>query len=340
MQITEQKNISKARSILLVWLCFVLFLVLAMIIIGGVTRLSGSGLSITQWHLVTGIKLPLNQQEWLAEFSKYQNLPQYHLINYNMTLPEFKNIYLIEWTHRLLGRIIGLAFIVPYLLLQARGKINANMTRRMATIAGLIILEGIIGWWMVSSGLKIRTLVSQYRLAIHLSMAFTISAIILWTIWDIWRPTKYEASAKTFLLSIILTIAIACQIILGAFMAGLGAGLTYNNWPLMDGYFLPPGMFTVDPLWLDPFENITTIQFLHRNFAFVVLGLAGLLWRVTHWKFIRPLIIALLLQITLGILTLLTVVTPIIAILHQIGAWLVFALSMRLVYRSCHENAN
>jgi len=316
-----------SRRMLAIWLIAVCGLVAAMIVLGGLTRLTGSGLSITEWNLIHGALPPLSDTDWQQEFTAYKAIPQYQRINKGMTLAEFKSIFWWEWSHRNLGRLIGLAFFLPFLVFLAQGRIERALLPRLVGLFVLGSLQGVLGWFMVMSGLSERTDVSQYRLVAHLSLAFVIYAALLWTALPLWRGT-WPVSGVLHLLfrwSLAVLGLVFVQILLGGFVAGLDAGLIYNTWPLMDGQFIPDGAY---PTLLAAFEDVTTAQFNHRIGAFVVAAAV-----IGHWIHIRRtatstqirrtshvLLAALVAQFLLGIWTLLEVVPISLAALHQAGA--------------------
>jgi len=319
------------------WLYAVAGLVFAMVLLGGATRLTGSGLSITEWRPVTGTIPPLSAQDWAAEFAKYQRIPQYQIVNRGMSLEAFKTIYWWEWAHRFLGRLIGLAFVLPALWFAWTGRIGRALGGRLLALFALGGAQGFGGWFMVSSGLSGRVSVSQYRLAFHLTLATAILALLLWTARGL-RASAPEAGGPTRLrwTAAALLGLVFLQIFLGALVAGLDAGLSYSTWPLMDGRLLPPAsqLLAMQPAWANLFENVLTVQFSHRVTAYILLalatvhavdaaqsgsreaarrawGLAGLVW----------------VQAGLGILTLLWAVPTGLALLHQAGAVVVLALA-------------
>lgn len=264
---------TSARHQITIWLGAVAALLIVMIMLGGLTRLTDSGLSITEWKPVTGAVPPLSPGAWESEFAKYKTIPEYERVNPGMTLGEFKRIYWWEWTHRFVGRLIGLVFAVPFLYFLLTRKIERSLVPRLAVIFFLGGAQGALGWFMVKSGLVHRVDVSQYRLAAHLALAFTIFAAVLWTIYDLaakGRATvvvtpQMRAAAGGFV------ALVASQIVMGAFVAGLDAGFAYNTWPLMDGRIIPAGMGFV-------FEDTTAAQFTHRTIAYLVLAGAIVLW--------------------------------------------------------------
>ena len=264
-----------ARAIRL-WLYAVAALVLAMVLVGGATRLTEFGLSITEWKPVMGTLPPLSAGDWQDAFEKYQAIPQYRALNAGMSLDEFKTIYWWEWTHRLLGRLIGAAFLLPFVWFLWRGWVAPALRPRLWFIFGLGALQGAVGWWMVASGLAERTEVSQYRLATHLILACAIYAALIWTARrlcpDRLVPLAGEGrdGARLRVGAIVLLVLVLAQIYLGALVAGLRAGYAYNTWPLIDGALVPDAaqLFFVKPLWRNFFKNLLTVQFDHRLLAY------------------------------------------------------------------------
>jgi len=318
-----------------IWLAVLAGLVALMVIVGGATRLTDSGLSITEWKPITGAIPPLSAGDWQAEFDKYQQFPEYQQVNRGMSLEEFKYIYWWEWGHRFLGRFVGLVFLIPFLVLLATGHIRKSMMPRLIGLFILGGMQGAIGWWMVKSGLVERTDVSQYRLAIHLTMACIIFAALIWTIFSLTEQAGPREPAGLRRSAGLVLALVFVQIALGALVAGLDAGLTYNSWPLMDGDFVPSGLLMLQPWWLNLTENITTVQFDHRMVAYL-LAAAGLahawqLWRHglgNARKRAGALIISIGLQILIGIATLVHVVPLSLGILHQSGALFVLAVAV------------
>ncbi len=261
------------------WLWLVAALILAMVVVGGATRLTESGLSITEWKPVTGALPPLNESDWREAFEKYQQIPQYRELFPDMDLVRFKTIYAWEWSHRLLGRLLGLIFAVPFLWFLARGKIVGELRWRLAGIFVLGALQGFVGWWMVSSGLVHRVEVAQERLAIHLLLASVTFVAVLWTAAGLlpnYRDSLGSGATRLRVeASAILALALV-QIGLGGLVAGLRAGLIYNEWPLMDGRFIPPldHLFRLAPWTANFLDNVTMVQFQHRMVAYLLLALA------------------------------------------------------------------
>jgi len=333
-----------AHRAIAIWLLVVAGLVFAMVIVGGATRLTDSGLSITEWKPVTGAIPPLSEEAWEAELDKYRQIPEYQLQNRGMSLDEFKAIYYWEWGHRLLGRLIGVAFFVPFLFFLLTRKVEQERVPRLVYLFVLGGMQGALGWFMVMSGLTERVDVSQYRLAAHLGAAFVIYAALLWTALDYLRGTWGVAAPaqRTFgRWAIVLTALIYLQVILGAFVAGLDAGFIYNTWPLMDGAIIPSGLFHESPRISNFFENHLTVQFQHRMMAYLVVLGAAALWfygrrvgvptRVA--KASNMLLAMVLLQVALGIWTLLAVVPLSLGLIHQGGAVLTLSAAAYLLHR-------
>jgi cytochrome c oxidase assembly protein subunit 15 len=260
------------------WLYTVAALVVLMVLVGGATRLTQSGLSIVEWRPVTGIWPPLSDADWAGEFAKYQTSSQYRLLNAGMTLDAFKHIYWWEWAHRLLGRLIGLSFLLPFLVFLARGSISPRLMPRLLLVFLLGGAEGGIGWWMVASGLAGRTEVAQERLAVHLAMACLILMALIWTArTSAPAPARPRAPATVTAGAAGLLVLILLQIALGGLVAGLRAGLVYDSWPLIDGTLIPSSdhLWFLSPAWRNLFENPLTVQFAHRMVAYLLLAVAA-----------------------------------------------------------------
>jgi cytochrome c oxidase assembly protein subunit 15 len=325
------------RRAIRLWLLAVAALIFVMVLVGGATRLTESGLSITEWQPVSGAIPPLSQAAWDAEFDKYKAIPQYQALNRGMTLGEFKAIFWWEWTHRLLGRVIGAAFLLPFLWFLWRGWVEPGMRGRLWAIFGLGAFQGAVGWWMVASGLAGRTEVSQYRLAFHLTLACLIYVAILMTAERLaeWRPRALPPRLRIG--AVVLLVLVLAQIYLGALTAGLRAGLVYNTWPQIDGAFIPDTarLFFNQPLWRNFFENTLTVQFDHRMMAYTVLIVAllhafdVLRARISGAAATGAVVLALAvtLQAMLGILTLLHQVPIGLGLAHQGMALVVLTLA-------------
>jgi len=308
------------------WLWAVAALVIALVLVGGATRLTESGLSIVEWRPVTGVMPPLSDAGWQAEFEKYQAIPQYTQRNAGMSLAAFKTIYWWEWTHRLLGRVVGAAFLLPFLFFLWRGWVAPGLRARLWLIFGLGALQGAVGWWMVASGLAERTEVSQYRLATHLLLACLILVALVWTARRL-SPRIEPVAGRNRVTAIALVALTLLQIYLGGIVAGLRAGLIYNTWPLIDGALVPDAsrLWFETPLWRNVFENTLTAQFDHRMVAYVLFGLA--LWHAIDAAAKRAgarsaiaLAAAVSVQAVLGVLTLINQAPLALALLHQAAA--------------------
>jgi len=308
------------------WLVAVASLIAAMVVVGGLTRLTGSGLSITEWHPVTGVVPPLSDAAWQSEFAKYQLIPQYWLENRGMSLADFKAIYWWEWTHRLLGRLIGFVFLLPFLYFVAMRAIPRAGIPRMVLLFALGGLQGFVGWWMVESGLETRVSVSQYRLAIHLGVALILFGAILWTaleyLGDSTHPARRRGAGGAFALVALVYL----QMLLGALVAGLHAGLVYNTWPSMDGRMFPEAAFFSTPWWINFFENAGLAQFDHRLGAYLIAAGAVWLWIRSRGNgssvraSANSVLAVTALQIGLGIVTLLNQAPVALAAFHQATA--------------------
>lgn len=328
-----------------IWLVAVAALIFAMVLVGGATRLTESGLSIVEWKPVTGTLPPLSAQAWHEAFEAYKQIPQYREINRGMSLEEFKTIFWWEWSHRLLGRVIGAAFLFPFLWFLWRGGLPQPLKHRLWAIFGLGALQGAIGWWMVASGLSERVEVSQYRLATHLILAVVIYAAIVWTLLQMGqgRAAGAVAAARHRLVAKILVVAIFVQLYLGALVAGLRAGRVYNTWPEIDGALIPDAsrLFFAEPWWRNLFENTLTVQFNHRMTAYALFLLA--LWHLADLIRAKAepalvngalgIVVALTIQIALGVLTLLHMVPISLALLHQAVALIVLTQALVQAWR-------
>src|SRR5262249_3487996 len=262
-----------ARGLICLWIACLAALVFAMVVVGGATRLTQSGLSIVEWKPVTGVVPPLSQAQWQEEFDKYKKIPQFQQLNRGMSLDEFKTIFWWEWSHRLLGRALGAVFLLPFLFFLWRGLIDRRLAGALLGIFALGGVQGAIGWWMVSSGLTERVVVSQYRLAFHLTLACLIyAALVVTTDRYAARPPKEPAPRRIGVAAAGLVVLVIGQIYLGALVAGLHAGLIYNTWPLIDGALVPEAsrLFFETPWWRNVFENTLTAQFDHRMLAYAL----------------------------------------------------------------------
>ena len=338
------------RNSVLVWLKILFAMVIAMVIVGGLTRLTDSGLSITEWNVIKGALPPLNDAAWILEFDKYKTIPEYQLQNKGMALSDFKVIYWWEWGHRQLGRLVGLVWLLGFLYLIIFNKIPMTWKYRMLLVGILGGLQGTIGWWMVSSGLSGRMVdVASYRLATHLGLAFIILGTLFWFIMKLGRPEvellqsrrlRDKKSVRWTTLLLILTFA---QILLGALVAGIDAGRSYIDWPMMNGEFLPSESFDYSPFWVNFFENPALVQFNHRMLGYVLMCVGILAWfklrNLAHQKLrisFKAILIMLIIQMFIGILTVLYAAPWYIAIVHQLGAIFLLILILQARFIACH----
>jgi cytochrome c oxidase assembly protein subunit 15 len=335
-----------ARRAIRIWLMSLFALVAVMIAVGGMTRLTDSGLSITEWAPVTGAVPPLNEADWLAEFEAYKTTSQYQLINRDMALDEFKTIYWWEWGHRQLGRLIGLVWAVGFAFFLLTKRIPAGWTGRLIIPGALGGVQGAIGWWMVHGGLQEGMVsVPSYRLATHLGLAFVILGLLAWYVFLLERrdadllQARRAGEARLFGISTGVMHLAFVQILLGALVAGIDAGRAFPTWPLMGDGFLPPDPFTREPLWRNFFEDPGLVQFIHRMSGYLLLVLALVAWRrgraspntATRFAF-NAMLAMMLVQIVIGIVTVLYSAPVHIAILHQVGAVVLWVLILRARY--------
>jgi len=332
------ENDRRNRTLVRLWLYVVLAVLVALVMVGGATRMTGSGLSITEWKPIHGVVPPLNEAEWQEEFAKYQQIPQYQQINKDMTLGEFKYIFWWEWAHRLLARGVGFLVALPLAFFWLAGRLERGLKPRLAGLLALGALQGAIGWWMVASGLVERVSVSQYRLATHLTMACVIIMATAYIARGLATYSQGPATRSVQRFSGVLVLMALVQIYLGGLVAGLHAGLTYNTWPLMDGAVIPGDLFAIEPAWRNLFENPKTVQFIHRMFAYAVVAAA--LWHAvatsralpdsTHARRAWLLVALVLVQAAIGVATLLMQAPIDVALTHQFVALLV------LIFATAH----
>lgn len=333
---SNEKHPDAARRQVALWLFAVAALVFIMVVVGGLTRLTESGLSITEWKPVTGALPPFGDKAWDEAFAAYKQIPQYELVNKGMSLAEFKEIFWWEWSHRFLGRFIGFAFFVPFVWFLVTRRVTRDMAPRLAFMFVLGGAQGALGWWMVKSGLTHRIDVSQYRLTAHLGLATFIYGYMFWVALALWRNApRVDVSARLRKASLWLVGLVFVQMLLGAFVAGLKAGYIYNTWPLINGAFIPEGLFAHEVWWRNFFENMLTAQFDHRMVAYLLTGLVG--W---HWFAVRRsgdrlamqsagwLALAVAGQVALGIWALLWVVPIPLGAAHQAGALVVLTAAL------------
>lgn len=333
------KLFSEKNTLFRVSLILLTFMILGMVVLGGLTRLTGAGLSIVEWRPLVGVLPPLTLSEWLLEFSKYRQSPEFQQINFSMTLAEFQNIFWLEYIHRLWGRLLALVLLIPTLLMLFKRQ-HLNLWPYLALLWILGLSQGLMGWLMVKSGLSHDPHVSPYLLATHLLLGFALFGISLWMTLKLYQPalqilrTGYSESAykKLMKLCLIALLLVILTAFMGALVAGLKAGLLYNTFPLMGNDFLPPEVFTAEPWWQDVFENPVTVQFFHRLLAIFTAFFCVGIWIYQRgcliparlsWALGTVAVVALL-QLSLGITTLLLVVPLEIAVLHQGFAFILF----------------
>jgi cytochrome c oxidase assembly protein subunit 15 len=355
-------SITSLRPII-IWLFAGCFLIYAMVVIGGITRLTHSGLSMVEWNMIVGSKPPMNEAEWQIPFEKYKLSPEYQQINYHFTLEEFKSIYWWEYIHRFLGRLIGLVFLLPFIYFWFRKKLTPDLFKKLVIILILGGFQGVLGWYMVKSGLNREPRVSHYRLAAHLISAFTVFGFTFWTGLSLKfkvQSSKFEEGVQDSEvkntqakigriknLSIILFCLLILQIIYGAFVAGLKAGYLCPTWPKMCDEWIHDSVFALQPSWRNFIEGQAGVQFIHRYVAYAVVFMVGLIYykaRKTsdldtlQKRTLNALVIIVLCQFTLGVLTLVYSVPVLLGVLHQTGAFFLFGTSLLLIY-SCNRIA-
>jgi heme a synthase len=331
-----------------IWLAALAALIIAMILVGGATRLTDSGLSITEWKPIVGVMPPLSESDWNEAFASYKTIPEYTELKRGMSLEEFKTIYWWEWAHRFLGRLIGFAFLIPFVAFWIAGYIPRPLLPKLLGLFVLGGLQGALGWYMVKSGLTVRTDVSQYRLAAHFGVALLILGYTLWLLFGLGRGARAAPRNRSASLVAGLVLAlIFTQMLAGALVAGTDAGMGYNTWPLIDGAFVPPGLGEASPWYLNLFENPLTVQFQHRmlGYAVVLAALGQLAWLALKGAaqvlIGNALTLALfaLLQAALGVWTLLLSVPIVLGLAHQAGAIALFAVALYHFWQARHGGA-
>ena len=335
----------QSERVIAVWLFVMCGLIFAMVLLGGVTRLTHSGLSMVEWRPLMGTLPPMSEAAWQEVFAKYRQFPEYQKINLGMTLAEFKRIFLFEYGHRVLGRAIGVAFVLPFLYFLIRRRLSWRLASKLVLMFILGGLQGLLGWYMVQSGLVDRPDVSAYRLTAHLGLAVAIYAYILWVAMSLWNahPSRGVTSRSIRIAVPVLTGTIFLTILTGGFVAGNDAGLAYNTFPLMDGRFVPADIFRLEPWWRNFFENLPLVQLDHRLLALLSVIASLILWGASlRWPLSRGLRRAfnawaamVMVQLGLGIATLLLYVPVWLGALHQAGALLTFTMALW----ACHELA-
>ena len=327
-----------------IWLLILLSLIILIILVGGLTRLTDSGLSITTWELFAGFLPPLTNDKWVDYFNLYKTIPEYQEQNFNMTLDEFKLIFWWEWAHRQLGRLIGLITLLPLLYFAIKN--GLWVVKRYGIIFILVCLQGFLGWYMVSSGLVNRIDVSHYRLSIHLFTAFIILSMVFWNILKLTKLQINQISIKLFFIKFFLVL-LFIQLIIGAFVSGMDAGTIYNTWPLMGASYFPDDSKMIEFLNISVFDNPSIVQFLHRNLAYLIMivyiFLLISIFKETNKIFRKPILIigiSLFLQVVLGVLTILSGVKIIYASLHQINSILIILSTLYFLYLSNYRKVN
>ncbi|PNW28877.1 COX15/CtaA family protein [Formosa algae] len=335
MKTKDNKNV-------IYWLLTGCFLIFIMVIIGGITRLTDSGLSISNYKLLTGTIPPIGDAEWQDAFELYQQHPEFKHYNSHFTISDFKSIYFWEWLHRLIGRVIGLVFFFPFVYFLITKQLTKSTIKKCIVLLGLGGFQGFLGWYMVKSGLVDMPDVSHFRLAAHLTAAFLTFAATLWVALDLIYPTKKQVNTKYRNLIIVTYIVLLIQIIYGAFIAGLKAGLLHNHWPLMnDGKFIHPSVYAFDSFTANILENPSGIQFVHRMLAIVVVSLIVFLWYKSkplqltsnQKKAINALLILVVFQFLLGVFTLILYVPVWLGVLHQVGAFFLLTAMTFMLHR-------
>ncbi len=324
------------------WLATMFCMISIMIIVGGLTRLTDSGLSITEWQLFSGFLPPINETQWIKYFDLYKKIPEFQLQNYSMTLQEFKIIFWWEWMHRFLGRLIGISFLIPLIYFSFR--IGFKNLRNLYFIFILICFQGFIGWYMVSSGLVDRIDVSHFRLSIHLLIAFLIISLIFWNYLEL-KNLNFSKNGLNKLIPVIFLLFIFSQISIGAFVSGMDAGKIYNSWPLMGTSYFPDDSKFIDLFSVSSFNNPSLVQFMHRNLAYFILGFYLFILmqvyknRITSYFFIIKIIgFLLLVQIILGILTLLFGAQIFLSSMHQISSIFLVSSSVFFLYLNTNSS--
>ena len=338
------KPITSNRPVI-IWLVAVAFLIMLMVGVGGVTRLTGSGLSMVHWRPIMGAVPPLSDEAWENTFAAYQAFPEYQLRNEGMTLPEFRRIFTMEYIHRLLGRLIGIVFLIPFAAFLAMRKIRGTLAWKLAGVFVLGGLQGLLGWYMVKSGLVDKPYVSHYRLAAHLGLAFALFGYIVWLVMDLVprapEPVPHPPRRGWCTASILFGLLLVFQVFYGALVAGLKAGLAFNTFPTMMGYWVPPGMLSLQPVLLNFVENPITLQFIHRALAWLLAAAAVAMWiaaarsgvSLRQRASVNLVCAFVAVQFFLGVVTLLLKVPVGFAAAHQVVACLLFGASVGMVHR-------
>lgn len=322
------------------WLFVVCAMIFCMVVVGGVTRLTESGLSMVHWHPLSGIIPPMTDAAWAKEFAAYQQYPEYQKVNQGMSLGEFKSIFFWEYSHRLLGRLIGLAFFIPFVFFLLKKKVSPTLKPKLWGLFFLGAGQGLLGWWMVKSGMVDRPDVSHYRLTAHLGLAVFIYLCMFWVASSLVTERRVRHRRRPAIALKLLVGMIFVQILLGGLVAGLNAGMIYNTWPLMDGAFIPSGLYHLTPWYVNLGENIMTVQFDHRMLAYAIVALGLYLWfRMRRDKRVvirlsgHLLMLAIVVQVILGIMTLIHAVPIPLAAAHQAGALITLTAALYALRR-------
>lgn len=334
---------NKDNKKVIYWLLAGCFLIFVMVVIGGITRLTHSGLSISSYKLISGTLPPLNEAQWIAEFDHYKQFPEYQKLNNHFSLQDFKDIYFWEWLHRLLGRLLGVVFIIPFLYFLLKKQLTKPTIKKSIILMCLGAFQGFLGWYMVKSGLVDRPDVSHYRLAMHLTTAFITFAYTFWVALDLWYPVKKEINKQVRNIIRVGMAILLIQIIWGAFVAGLDAGLIHNHWPLMnDGEWIHETVYTEQvPLWKNFVEGKSGVQFFHRYMAYTVVAIIFFIWyRTRKLQLTLPqkngkyvLLLLVLAQFILGVFTLILQVPVVLGVLHQVTAFFLLAAMTFVLHR-------
>jgi cytochrome c oxidase assembly protein subunit 15 len=325
------KNYKEKNKAIIAWLLSGCVLIFIMVVVGGITRLTHSGLSIVNWNLIMGTLPPLNEAQWQEAFEAYQQFPEYQLVNYHFSLQEFKSIFFWEYLHRLIGRVIGLVFIIPFAIFLIRKQFSRRLLWQCLVILGMGALQGFLGWWMVKSGLVKNPDVDHVRLAIHLTTAFLTFAVTFWVALEQMypqRPVISHSGIRQWSLGLLVVLLV--QIVYGAFVAGLNAGFILNTWPMMGDAWVHPAVFALQPWWANLIDGLAGVQFVHRYLAYVAAGLALVVWYLARkrnlsllqHRSVVAMVVMVVLQFLLGVFTLLYAVPVVLGVLHQAAAFL------------------
>ncbi|MCW8963418.1 MAG: COX15/CtaA family protein [Gammaproteobacteria bacterium] len=334
-----------------IWLLICCATIFGMVVLGGVTRLTGSGLSMVQWAPIMGVLPPLGEVEWQETFELYKQFPEYQKKNFHMTVDDFKSIFWFEYAHRILGRLIGLMFFIPMVYFIAMKKVSKSLLPKLIAMFVLGGLQGLMGWYMVKSGLVNDPHVSQYRLTAHLGLAFLVYAYLFWVAMSLLFPRQNQTTSATsgniWLFSWLLLAMVFTTAMSGGFVAGLKAGFAYNTFPLMGGQWIPEGIMALEPAWKNVFENVATVQFQHRVLAISLFFIIPIFWYLAKGRTsggrlrtgLHLLLAMLIIQVILGISTLLMHVPVALAAAHQGGALLLFTI-MLFVTHQVHQHSS